>query len=372
MPARSIAIAAFAIFANLPPHAYAAEPAHAALIIGNATYSALPGVPGCAKSANTVAAALRALGFQVTGLQDASTGGVDAGIGEFSQHLAPAGSSGFVYICGYGTDFNERTFVLPTTARIERPSDVLTQGVLAKSLLSTVSRDPATLGVVVFDMIPKPDGPPKLGLDALTALPVPDGVGIIAATEPSAVDNPTPLATALVAALAGPVVRTDGILASVRTQLAGATVSGLAIHMPAHPGILAGAQSAPATAPGAAPATTAPGAAPATTSPSAPSPSVASAAPPVATAPSPPVASAPSPPVTSAPPEQSPEEARMTDGDRRKVQTALVRLGYYDNPVDGLFGPETRAAIRRYQHEIGAETTGRLTADQATKLVNTR
>lgn len=332
MPPRSIATAAFAIIVNLSPHAYAAEPARAALIIGNATYTALPGIPGCAKSANTVAAALRALGFQVTGLQDASTGGVDAGIGEFSQHLAGAGSSGFVYICGYGTDFNERTFVLPTTARIERPSDVLTQGVLAKSLLSTVSHDPTTVGVVVLDMIPKPDGPPKLGLDALTALPVPDGVGVIAATERSAADNPTPLATALVAALAGPAVRTDGILASVRSQLASATVSGLAIHMPVHSGILGGAaQSATATA-------TAPGAAPAAT----------------------------------APPEQMPEEAQMTEADRRKVQTALVRLGYYDNPVDGLFGPETRAAIRRYQHEISGETTGRLTADQATKLVNSR
>ncbi len=61
----------------------------------------------------------------------------------------------------------------------------------------------------------------------------------------------------------------------------------------------------------------------------------------------------------------------MTDADRREVQSALVRLGYYDSPVDSLFGPETRAAIRRYQHEIGAEMTGRLTAEEATRLVNT-
>jgi peptidoglycan hydrolase-like protein with peptidoglycan-binding domain len=67
-----------------------------------------------------------------------------------------------------------------------------------------------------------------------------------------------------------------------------------------------------------------------------------------------------------------PDETQMTDPDRRKVQSALVRLGYYDHAVDGLFGAETRAAIRRYQHEIGVETTGRLTADQATRLVNSR
>ena len=62
----------------------------------------------------------------------------------------------------------------------------------------------------------------------------------------------------------------------------------------------------------------------------------------------------------------------MTDTQRRQVQTALAHLGYYGIQVDGVFGPETRAAIRRYQHEIGSETTGRITADEATRLVNGR
>jgi peptidoglycan hydrolase-like protein with peptidoglycan-binding domain len=59
----------------------------------------------------------------------------------------------------------------------------------------------------------------------------------------------------------------------------------------------------------------------------------------------------------------------MTDADRRRVQTTLARLGYYDGQVDGIFGPDTRAAIRRFQHEIHGEMTGRLTAEQATRLV---
>jgi hypothetical protein len=331
MPRITLILTAFAIFAGLLPAPDArAEPARAALIIGNATYSSLPGVPGCRKSANTIAAALRALGFQVTERQDASTGGLDAGISEFSEHLAGGASTGIVYICGYATDFNDRTFVLPTTARIDRPSDVLTQGALAKSLLGPMSRDPATVGVVVFDLVPKPDGPPKLGVDALAALPVPDGVGIIAATEVAPGDNPTPLATALVAGLAGPQVRTEGLLATVQTQLAG---SAMAIHMPAHPGFLAGAPP--------------------------------SASPPTVAAPS-------AAPAAAVPAEKLPDETLMTEADRRAVQAALTRLGYYDSQVDGLFGPETRAAIRRYQHEIGSETTGRLTADEATRLVNSR
>jgi peptidoglycan hydrolase-like protein with peptidoglycan-binding domain len=60
----------------------------------------------------------------------------------------------------------------------------------------------------------------------------------------------------------------------------------------------------------------------------------------------------------------------MSEADRRRVQSALVRLGYYDGKIDGVFGPDSRAAIRRYQHEIGAAMTGKLTAEQATRLAN--
>jgi hypothetical protein len=333
-------LAAAAIIASLPLSLQArAEPS--ALVIGNASYNstALPPLPGCLKSANTVSAALRTLGIRVIGVQDASTGSVDAGINEFTQHLGSGGGIGFVYICGYATDFNNRSFVLPTTARIDRPSDVLTQGVIAKSLLGTVSHDPGTVGVVVYDMVPKPDGPPKLALDALAGLPVPDGIGIIAATETTPADAPTPLAAALVTALAGPRVSTDGLLGSVRTQLNGSALTTVSFHMPAAAGFLAGAP---------------------------PPAAVQTPAPP------PPVPAPAAQPVAAGPTAQLPDEAEMTDTDRRKVQSALVRLGYYAFPVDGLFGPETRAAIRRYQHEINSETTGRLMADQATRLVNTR
>ena len=58
----------------------------------------------------------------------------------------------------------------------------------------------------------------------------------------------------------------------------------------------------------------------------------------------------------------------MSGGDVRFVQGALQKLGYYSGQVDGVFGPDTRAAIRRYQHELGAPMTGNLTPDQATRL----
>jgi len=57
----------------------------------------------------------------------------------------------------------------------------------------------------------------------------------------------------------------------------------------------------------------------------------------------------------------------MTHADRRDVQITLARLGYYEGQIDGLFGPDTRAAIRRWQHEVGAEMTGTLSGAQETR-----
>jgi peptidoglycan hydrolase-like protein with peptidoglycan-binding domain len=60
----------------------------------------------------------------------------------------------------------------------------------------------------------------------------------------------------------------------------------------------------------------------------------------------------------------------MSAADRRQIQTALRRLGYDPGAVDGVFGPQTRAAIRRFQQAIGAEPTGVITADEASRLVS--
>ena len=44
----------------------------------------------------------------------------------------------------------------------------------------------------------------------------------------------------------------------------------------------------------------------------------------------------------------------MSEANRRQIQEALRRLDYYKGPVDGIFGTLTRAAIRRFQHEMCA------------------
>jgi Putative peptidoglycan binding domain/Caspase domain len=383
-------IIALAAFASLPA---AATPPRAALVIGEATYDKLPLLTRCARSANVVAAALRGLGFTVTQSDNASSGGVDGGTGMFSQHLSAGDGTAVIYVCGYGMVFQERAFFLPTSARIARPADALTQGVLAKSLLRPMSHGGVKAGLVVFDLSPAPATPAGLGLKMLTSTPVPDGVGIIAASELTPANDttsaaPTPLATALAAALRAPGVRTGDVVAAVRTGLASVKLNALALHDPVRSADLvaaptpppapvatppapvaaapaSGAKAAPASGARVAPASGSVGATAASGA-TTPSPEPAAGA-----APMPPGHAGPGPVAAPAATARLPEEDQMTDADRRMIQTALTRLGYYDRAVDGIIGPDTRAAIRRYQHEIGADMTGTLTAAQATRLVET-
>jgi peptidoglycan hydrolase-like protein with peptidoglycan-binding domain len=64
-----------------------------------------------------------------------------------------------------------------------------------------------------------------------------------------------------------------------------------------------------------------------------------------------------------------PDDAALTEPQCKRVQIALAGPGYHDGCLDGVFGPDTRAAIRRWQHEKGADRTGRLTGAQVTELV---
>jgi hypothetical protein len=303
------------------PAARSAQPAREALVLGNGTYSALPQLSACLLSAHAVAAALRTQGFDVVEREDVSSGGADAAIGEFAQELAAApGAAAFVYSCGYATSFNDRSFLLPVSARITRPADVLTQGILIKSLLDAVAHGGAGPSFVALDAVPTPDGPAALPVQS----DLPDSLGVIVVSQPKPPDAPTPLAAALVADLRTPQVQTGSLLTDLRQQLGNSKALALSVvHPPAAPGYLVGA---PRPAPAA------------------------------ATAP-------PAPPATL------PADEQMSETDRRRVQTALARLGYYDGKVDGIFGPDSRAAIRRYQHELGADMSGRLTAAQASRLV---
>jgi hypothetical protein len=322
-----------------------------ALVIGNSQYANLAPVPACDASARVVAAALGRAGFSVTAKSNVSNGEMGAAIANFSDAAtkAPAASIA-VYLCGYIVDFDGRAFLLPVSATLERDSDTLAEGLAAKSLLSTIAGTNTRAGLLLLDAITKPGSPPSAALDPLVGGLQAAGFGIISArvTGPQP-QGSTALAATVSAALAQPDIEVGSLIATVSQGLSQFSGVAVAVAKPGAPAwLVGGPAAAPAPAPPASPAL-APAAAP-------------TPAPPPAPAPAAPPAPQPAPPAT-------PDLASAPVTEERRIQAALQHLGYYDGKVDGVAGPEERAAIRRYQHEIGAAMTGKLTPAELSRLL---
>src|SRR6266853_671581 len=56
-------------------------------------------------------------------------------------------------------------------------------------------------------------------------------------------------------------------------------------------------------------------------------------------------------------------DAPVADTTVQAVQTELTQLGYYNGPVDGIFGPTTRDAVTKYQIDKQLDVTGSLSPD---------
>jgi hypothetical protein len=338
-------------------------PGRLALVLGVANYTNMPPLAGCGPSAESIGNRLHQLGFDVITRSDPSNGAIGGALVDLAQRMAQTSSPTVViYICGYVASLEDRVFLLPVEAALARPSDVLTEGVPVQSVLDLAVRN-TRVSLTVLDSYGRG---PEAGnaLDALirrqSAAP---GHFALSAVETTPGSTATPLAQALATGLAEPPVDLETTLHSIQPALSSAgltlSVAGTGPAMLAPP---AKPQPLPApTPPPPVAATAPPAAAPPPVTPPEPATAPPAAPPPQTEAPP----AAPTPPPAIA----MPEEAQYTPTDRRRVQAALRQLGYYDGTVDGVFGPETRAAIRRYQHELQAPMTGQLTADQATKLV---
>jgi peptidoglycan hydrolase-like protein with peptidoglycan-binding domain len=62
---------------------------------------------------------------------------------------------------------------------------------------------------------------------------------------------------------------------------------------------------------------------------------------------------------------------QQASADTREAQQQLKSLGLYDGAVDGVWGPETQAAVERYQRERGLAASGRIDAATRTSLAET-
>lgn len=313
------------------------SPPHFALVIGNSDYTSMPGLLGCRLSAHGVAVALQRAGFAVTERHDLSNGEMAGAAADLIEHVSAApGGTAVVYVCGYTASYSGRSFLLPVSAKLDRDTDALTQGILATSYQAALGRTSAS-ALVLLDMVTS-SGQGLASFEAGAQARPPAGTASATVLESSATAQ-TPFADAIARAFsqttAPGIIEANTVLAEIGHTLARTPGLKLQVEDSPIPVYLLGAP-APVTA------------------------GSETQAPQVAAPPVPP-AIAPAP--------AFPDEERMSDEDRRKIQTVLAHLGYYDGKIDAIFGADTRAAIRRFQHEIGAPMTGRLAAGQAEALL---
>jgi Putative peptidoglycan binding domain/Caspase domain len=325
-----------------------------ALVISNGRYASMPALARCTASAAAARDALRGRGFEVMERSDLGRGEFDTSIGALARRLAAApAASGALYYCGYAVEFNGRSFLLPASASIARDYDVLTQGIIAKSLVDSLIRDNESRGFVLLDVFRTPAASSTAALGSLTEQIRPSNFAVIGASNDGTSEGPTAASLALRDQAAEGETSLDLFAGGIHRRLAKAAA--------------VTAQFIPATARSPADAAARPEAAA--------SPAPAPAASTAIAVPPPPPAPPPEPAILvppAAPPSRATmaDEDQMSDQDRRRVQALLATMGYYSGRIDGTFGPETRAAIRRYQFEIKADLTGHLNAEQATRLVN--
>lgn len=320
------------------------EPARVALVISNAQYASMSPLGVCGASAAIVRDALRGKGFEVIERHDLGRGEFDAAIGTLARRAAASPATLVaLYYCGYALEFNGRSFLLPTSAGLARDSDVLTQGIISKSLVDSLVRVKESGGFVLLDVF-KASNSAASGLARLAEQAAASTYAVIGVSNDVTPGGPTAASMALRDQVADIEPSLEKFTTGMRGQLS-RNVSVTAHFIPA----LARPSPPPSPSPPPPPAIPPPAA------------SAAPATPAVSTAPA-----APPPPTR----QMMADEEQMSEQDRRLVQVKLATLGYYIGRIDGNFGPETRAAIRRYQFEIKVEMTGRLTAEQATKLVD--
>ena len=356
----SMALACLALAVLVCAHPAKAEPRRLALVLGNSLYDQLPMVEPCAASANIVTAALRRAGFTVTLATNVSNGQMGAAIASFAEAVAKESDTIAVgYLCGCAISYDGRIFLLPASAHLQRDTDVLTQGIVSRVFVNAVLRSGARAGLVLMENVSLPNADAPLPLAGLADPARMGRIGLAAVEhrQPPP-DGPTLLAAAVSASFAATDVDAQAVLREIRNTVLVTAQRRVLVLDPAEPAWLVG--MSPALVPPASVLQAAIAPAPIEPAPTVAAPTLTAAVPaaPIATP-------APSPAAQL----RAMEPAMLNQADMRRIQLALQRLGYYAGKVDGIVGQDTLAAIRRFQHELRMDMTGRLTKEQADRLL---
>ena len=138
------------LFAVLQAPSFAAEPSRIALVIGNADYVDGGKLKNPVNDAVLVTKTLKAQGFQVTTLKNATKRQMKTGIRKFTRSLNEQ-SVGLFYFAGHGIEFNGSNYLIPVDADILGEEDVEYESINAGRLLSGLELTNNGLNLVILD-----------------------------------------------------------------------------------------------------------------------------------------------------------------------------------------------------------------------------
>ncbi|QPH54079.1 peptidoglycan-binding domain-containing protein [Pontivivens ytuae] len=284
--------------------------------------------------ADEVQSHLEVLGTETLRADDPSNAQLRSILTRFAREAADARVS-LVYLDLPAVTFEGRAFVLPDGARIERPTDLFTQGIPLLAFARSAAQ--AEQGGAVLATVRAADNVPAELAPLIEAPEAVPGSSPIVVAEPDAFPN---LDVILQDALQNEEVELGALMRRMFTQT-GVTLSAF----PQTPTILR-----------------------APTEPEGPTEVIVL---PVIE-PEPVAETTETVEIATAPPETLEElsllEASLSRSAKRSLQRVLRDLGHYKGLVDGIFGPQTRQAIRTFQEERAEEPTGVLSRRQLLDL----
>jgi uncharacterized caspase-like protein len=123
-----------------------------ALVIGNSEYKA-GRLPTAANDAGLIAETLRTAGFDVAGARDLDQDTLRRSIREFLDKVSAAGPEAvsFIYLAGYGLQFEGENYMVPIDATIARDEDIPIEAIRISDFLRPLAGSPGGVKLVVID-----------------------------------------------------------------------------------------------------------------------------------------------------------------------------------------------------------------------------
>ena len=301
-----------------------------ALVVGNDAYRAQSVLRNAVNDARAVASALGEVGFAVTRVENADRSRLTSALSSFAGSLRPDDVALF-YFAGHGVQVDQENYLMPTDYAGQTSSALRFDAVSASDVQEMLGR--ARVAMLVFDAC---RNNPYRGVRGGTGLAPMEARGTLVAYAAGAgevaADSAPGASNGLFTSKFVEALRTPGLTATdlfrrVRRDVYEASN---AEQWPAvYDDLLSDFVFRPSASAGIAPSVAAPPAG--------------------ATAGS--------------------EAALGLDrAARRRIQRGLAEAGFDPGPADGVFGPGTRAAIRRWQAARGATSTGYLDGPSAAAL----